>query len=47
LAQGRFFSVDTCVHKVDRTFYQYARIRNTPIMAHKLEDQNFKQIFVA
>ena len=49
MAQGRFFSLDTCQHTVGRMVYQYARIKKTPLMGYKLSgiDPNFTAVYVA
>ena len=48
LVHGRFLSVDTCHHTVDRTLYQYARIKRSPLMAlGPSPDQAFSQIYIA
>ena len=38
--------MDTCQYEVERTMYQYARVKRTPIMSLANADANFKQIFV-
>ena len=46
LAHGRFLSVDTCQYAVGNTFYQYARIKKSPIMTLANVNRNFSQIIV-
>ena len=47
LVHGRFLSVDTCQHTVDRSLFQYARIKRSPIMSLGASpDHAFKQIYI-
>ena len=47
MALGRFFSLDACQHSVDRTVYQYARIKKSPLVSFQSPDPSFSQIYVA
>ena len=38
--------MDVCQHSVDRTVYQYARIKKTPLMSFQSADPSFSQILV-